>query len=243
MVPVAIVWVLFAVMAKDAPRKAPPKGLSDYKQALKMGDTGWFCFLYSLTFGGFSGLVSVLTIFFFDQYHLTKVQAGDLTTLVVVFGSFLRPVGGMLSDRVGGYRMLRALLAGAAICLGALATLPTVTLAVLLLVMTMGLLGMGNGAVFQLVPQRFPERVGLITGLVGAAGGVGGFLLPNVLGGMKQATGSFGPGLAVCAIAIAAGSCAMFVLGRVWRATWKRESALRAGLIREEHEVPASQAA
>jgi NNP family nitrate/nitrite transporter-like MFS transporter len=231
MIPVLLVWILFFVLAKDAPRKAPPKGLSDYKEVLKIGDTGWFCFLYSLTFGGFSGLVSFLTIFFFDQYHLTKVQAGDLTTLVVVFGSFLRPVGGLLSDRIGGYRMLLVLLAGAAISLGFVATLPSVTVAVAFLVLTMGMLGMGNGAVFQLVPQRFPERVGLITGLVGAAGGVGGFLLPNVLGGLKGVTGSFGPGLGICALAIGTGAAALFLLGPVWRRTWQQDSAWRAGLL------------
>lgn len=231
MIPVAIVWVLFIVFAKDAPRKSPPKGLSDYKAALKIADTGWFCFLYSLTFGGFSGLVSFLTIFFFDQYHLTKVQAGDLTTLVVVFGSFLRPVGGLLSDRIGGYRMLLVLLTGAAISLAAVATLPSVTFAVLFLVLTMGMLGMGNGAIFQLVPQRFPERVGLITGLVGAAGGVGGFLLPNVLGSVKGITGSFGPGIAICALALGAGAGTLLLLGPVWRRTWKPESAVLAGLV------------
>lgn len=243
MIPVAIVWVLFVILAKDAPRKAPPKGLSDYKEALKIRDTGWFCFLYSLTFGGFSGLVSFLTIFFFDQYHLTKVQAGDLTTLVVVFGSFLRPVGGLLSDRIGGYRILLVLLAGAALSLGAVATLPSVTFAVLFLVLTMGMLGMGNGAVFQLVPQRFPERVGLITGLVGAAGGVGGFLLPNVLGSLKGLTGTFAWGLGTCAVGLGAGAVTLFLLGPVWRRTWKPESAVRAGLVPVDEEVGYQQAA
>lgn len=243
MIPVAIVWVLFVILAKDAPRKAPPKGLSDYKEALKIGDTGWFCFLYSLTFGGFSGLVSFLTIFFFDQYHLTKVQAGDLTTLVVVFGSFLRPVGGLLSDRIGGYRMLLVLLAGAALSLGAVATLPSVTFAVLFLVLTMGMLGMGNGAVFQLVPQRFPERVGLITGLVGAAGGVGGFLLPNVLGSLKGLTGTFAWGLGTCAVGLGTGAVTLFLLGPVWRRTWKPESAVRAGLVPAEDELAYQRAA
>lgn len=243
MIPVAIVWILFVILAKDAPRKAPPKGLSDYKEALKIGDTGWFCFLYSLTFGGFSGLVSFLTIFFFDQYHLTKVQAGDLTTLVVVFGSFLRPVGGLLSDRIGGYRMLLVLLAGAALSLGAVATLPSVTFAVLFLVLTMGMLGMGNGAVFQLVPQRFPERVGLITGLVGAAGGVGGFLLPNVLGSLKGLTGTFAWGLGTCAVGLGAGAVTLLLLGPVWRRTWKPESAVRAGLVPVVEELVYQQAA
>ncbi len=85
-----------------------------------------------------------------------------------------------------------------------------------------------------MVPQRFPERVGLIAGLVGAAGGVGGFLLPNVLGGLKGVTGSFGPGLAICALALGVGAVALFALGPVWRRTWQPESALRAGLVTSE---------
>ena len=115
--------------------------------------------------------------------------------------------------------------------------------AVFFLVLTMGMLGMGNGAVFQLVPQRFPERVGLITGLVGAAGGVGGFLLPNVLGSLKGVTGSFGPGLGVCAAAIGAGAMALFLLGPVWRRTWRQESAVRAGLLKSESGMREHQAA
>ena len=97
MIPVAIVWLLFALLAKDAPRKVQRKTWNDYAAVLRISDTGWFCFIYSLTFGGFVGLASFLTIFFRDQYHLTKVQSGDLTTIVVLFGSFLRPVGGTLS--------------------------------------------------------------------------------------------------------------------------------------------------
>src|SRR6185312_1100274 len=182
MIPVAIVWLLFALLAKDAPGKMKRKTWKDYAAVLRIADSGWFCFIYSLTFGGFVGLASFLTIFFRDQYHLSKVQSGDLTTVVVLFGSFLRPVGGMLSDRIGGYRMLQAMLGGVAVCLAGVGTLPGVWAAVGLLVVTMAMLGMGNGAVFQLVPQRFPDRVGLLTGLVGAAGGFGGFLLPNVLG-------------------------------------------------------------
>ena len=81
----------------DAPVKLAGKRWADYKRVLTVADTGWFCFIYSLTFGGFVGLDSYLSIFFRDQYHMTKVQAGDLTTIVVIFGSFLRPVGGMLA--------------------------------------------------------------------------------------------------------------------------------------------------
>jgi MFS transporter, NNP family, nitrate/nitrite transporter len=234
MIPVAIVWLVFFFLAKDAPRKIAKKTWSDYASALRVADTGWFCFIYSLTFGGFSGLVSFLSIFFFDQYHLTKVQAGDLTTVVVIFGSFLRPVGGMISDRVGGYRMLLALLSGVAICLAGVATLPGIVVAMGLLIVTMGMLGMGNGAVFQLVPQRFPAQVGLVTGLVGAAGGVGGFMLPNILGTLKGSSGSYGTGFAVCALLMGTGAAALMYLGPVWRRKWPAESAVRAGLVKGE---------
>src|SRR4029079_13537407 len=150
--------------------------------------------LYSLTFGGFVGFASFLTTFFHEQYHLTRVAAGDLATVVVVSGSLLRPVGGWIADRVGGYRLLVMLLAGGAVCIGAVATLPSVYVAVALLFLGMGLLGMGNGAVFQLVPQRFPDRMGIVTGVVGAAGGLGVFFLPSILGAVRDVTGSYASG-------------------------------------------------
>ncbi len=238
MIPVAIVWLAFFLLAKDAPVKRRVKQWSEYAALLKTSDTGWFCFIYALTFGGFLGLSSYLSIFFRDQYHLTKVQSGDFTTLVVLFGSFLRPVGGVLADHIGGFRMLLSLLAGACLCLGAVATLPPVFVALAALAVGMGMLGMGNGSVFQLVPQRFPERVGIMTGIVGAAGGFGGFLLPSVLGLVKQATGSFGIGFASVAAAMLAGSASLACLKGVWKDTWPAAAALRAGLIREE-EAPA----
>jgi NNP family nitrate/nitrite transporter-like MFS transporter len=207
------------------------KRWSDYTAILKESDSGWFCFIYSLTFGGFVGLASYLSIFFRDQYGLTKVQAGDLTTIVVLFGSFLRPVGGLLSDRWGGYRLLLFLLTGISICLGAVATLPGVNLALLMLVLAMAMLGMGNGAVFQLVPQRFAGRVGIMTGIVGAAGGLGGFLLPSLLGAVKDRTGTFELGFALVAAAMLSGAAALLYLGRVWRESWSEESAIRAGLL------------
>jgi NNP family nitrate/nitrite transporter-like MFS transporter len=168
---------------------------------------------------------------------LTGVQAGDLTTIVVLFGSFLRPVGGMLADRIGGYRMLLFLLTGISICLAGVATLPVVTVAAALLIFAMAMLGMGNGAVFQLLPQRFPDRVGIMTGIVGAAGGFGGFLLPSLLGAIKDRAGTFGFGFAIIAACVLSGAAALVYLGRVWRDTWSEESAIRAGLITEVEET------
>ena len=230
-IPVLCVWLAFFFLAKDAPHKRAIKRWADYKRVLSVADTGWFCFIYSLTFGGFVGLASYLTIFFRDQYHMTKVQSGDLTTIVVIFGSFLRPVGGMLADKLGGYRMLLVLLTGIGLALAAVGTLPPVTVAVVLLAAAMGMLGMGNGSVFQLVPQRFPDSVGIMTGVVGAAGGFGGFLLPSVLGTMKDKTGSFGVGFVMVAGAVMLGACSLLYLGRVWRRTWTPEAAELAGLV------------
>jgi NNP family nitrate/nitrite transporter-like MFS transporter len=143
-------------------------------------------------------------------------------------------VGGWLSDRIGGVRMLQVLLGGVAVCLFGVSTLPPVTAAVALLILTMAQLGMGNGAVFQLVPQRFSSQVGMMTGIVGAAGGLGGFLLPSLLGTMKQSTGSFGLGFGVFAGVAACGLAALLLLRSNWRRTWPRESAIRAGLAPAE---------
>jgi NNP family nitrate/nitrite transporter-like MFS transporter len=234
--PVALVWILFFLLAKDAPVLRHVRGWAEYTSLFKIPDTGWFCFLYSLTFGGFVGLASYLSVFFHDQYHLTKVQAGDFTTVVVLFGSFLRPVGGVLSDRLGGYRMLLTLLSGAALLMAVVAALPPPALALALLAMGMGLLGMGNGSVFQLVPQRFAERVGIMTGIVGAAGGLGGFLLPSVLGFVKDQTGTFGIGFAILALAMMSGAASLLYLKNVWRSTWPTGAAQRAGLVSQETE-------
>ena len=239
MIPVMLVWILFFFLAKDAPAPRRVRCWAEYVSLLKIPDTGWFCFLYSLTFGGFVGLASYLSIFFHDQYHLTKVQSGDFTTVVVLFGSFLRPVGGVLSDRLGGYKMLLALLSGAALLMASVAALPPPALALALLAIGMGLLGMGNGSVFQLVPQRFAERVGIMTGIVGAAGGLGGFLLPSILGFMKDRTGSFGVGFAILAMAMMSGAAGLLYLKNVWRQTWPVSAAQRAGLLPQKIEQDA----
>jgi MFS transporter, NNP family, nitrate/nitrite transporter len=230
MVPVVIVLVIFALMAKDSPKKSAPIGMRDYRTLLGESDTLWLSFFYSLTFGGFVGLASFLTTFFNDQYGLSRVQAGDFTTLVVVAGSLLRPVGGWLADKLGGYRLLVILLAGFALCLGLVSLLPPVRVAVALLFFGLGMLGMGNGAVFQLVPQRFPERIGVVTGIVGAAGGLGGFFLPSLLGAMRDATGGYALGLLICAAAFVVGMLLLLELGNHWTRRWKPEALKQAGI-------------
>src|SRR5207302_10769991 len=85
--PVIMYLFLFASLANDSPRGGAPPKWADYATLFREPDAAWFCFFYSFTFGGFVGLASFLTVFFHDQYALSKVQAGDVTTIVVLAGS------------------------------------------------------------------------------------------------------------------------------------------------------------
>jgi NNP family nitrate/nitrite transporter-like MFS transporter len=225
-VPLVAVFLLFMLMARDSPKRPAPATLRDYGALLREPDTLSMAFLYSLTFGGFVGLSSFLPTYFHEQYHVSRVAAGDVTTVVVVSGSLLRPIGGWLSDRFGGYRLLVTLLTGFAVCLGLVAAGVTLRPAVALFFVGLGLLGMGNGAVFQLVPQRFPDRIGLVTGVVGAAGGLGGFFLPSVLGAIRDHYGTYAPGLVLFTAAFVAGTIVLLELGNRWSRSWG-EAAIR----------------
>ncbi|WP_309121969.1 nitrate/nitrite transporter [Paenibacillus sp.] len=223
LIPIAIAFLLFTFLAKDSPNQPAPKKLADYASVLKLKDTWVFCVLYSVTFGGFVGMTSYLTIFYNTQYGLDAVRAADFTTLLVIAGSFFRPVGGWLADKLGGIRMLLVLYGIVALMMAGISTLPAIGLTTAMLFVAMMALGMGNGSVFQLVPQRFAKEIGVITGIVGAAGGLGGFFLPKILGNLKLATGSFAPGfLTLSAIAL---TCIVVVaVAQVrWKRTWVGE--------------------
>ena len=229
--PIALVFIAFLLMAKDSPHHAAKPARRDYMSVLNDPDTLWFSILYSLTFGGFVGFTSFLTTFFHEQYRVPSVSAGDFTTIVIVAGSLLRPVGGWLSDRIGGYRLLLFTFMGVCSCLLAVSLLPALPVVIALLFVGVGLLGMGNGAVFQLVPQRFPDRMGIVTGIVGAAGGLGGFFLPSVLGATKDLTGSYSVGLQLFAVAFLGGVLLLLQLGTVWKLRWKPQAIEQSGIF------------
>ncbi|MBI3823208.1 MAG: NarK/NasA family nitrate transporter [Planctomycetes bacterium] len=193
-IPIALTTVCFFFCAKDSPNQPPAKSFTDYAKVLGHADTWWFCLFYSVTFGGFVGLAVFLNSFFRVQYGLAPVAAGAFATICVISGSLLRPVGGYLADRFGGIRMLIVLYVGVVATMVGLGFLPDLYVGTALMFLGMGCLGMGNGSVFQLVPLRFPKDIGVITGIVGAAGGVGGFFLPTALGTLKDQTGSFAGG-------------------------------------------------
>jgi len=221
MIPLVLTLAAYVALAKDSPDCPPPKPLSAYLEVLRDKDAWWFMFFYGVTFGGFVGLASSLTIYFNDQYGLSPVVAGYFTAACVFAGSLVRPIGGLVADRVGGIKSLSLMYVLAALFLLAVSFgLPSHWLALALFVCAMLSLGMGNGAVFQLVPQRFRREIGVMTGMVGMAGGIGGFYLASSLGYSKQLTSSYQAGLLIFAgLAIVA----LFGLTAVktrWRTTW-----------------------
>jgi MFS transporter, NNP family, nitrate/nitrite transporter len=229
LIPLVIVLIAYSILAKDSPDAPPTKSLSQYLAILKDKDAWWFMFFYSVTFGGFVGLASSLTIYFHDQYGLSPVHAGYFTAACVFAGSLVRPIGGNLADRIGGVRSLSFMYIVAAIFLFILSFgLDSQFAGLSIVVVAMIALGMGNGAVFQLVPQRFRKEIGIMTGLVGMAGGIGGFYLASSLGYSKQMTGSYQIGLLIFAgLAIVALIGLMGVKTR-WRTTWGSATATTA---------------
>ncbi|TMQ76728.1 nitrate/nitrite transporter [Candidatus Accumulibacter phosphatis] len=221
LIPLVLVFIFYLVAAKDAPECPAPKSLAEYLKVLKDTDAWWFMFFYSVTFGGFVGLASSLTIYFNIQYGLDAKTAGFFTAACVFAGSLVRPIGGNVADRIGGIKSLSVMYVLAAAFLGVVSMgLPTAWMALLAFVGAMLALGMGNGAVFQLVPQRFRKEIGVMTGLVGMAGGIGGFYLASSLGYAKQITGSYQIGFLIfAALALLAFAGLSGVKNR-WRTTW-----------------------
>ncbi len=221
LIPLGIALAVYMIFAKDAPSAPPPKSLGAYLQILKDRDAWWFMFFYSVTFGGFSGLASSLTIYFNGQYGLSPVTAGYFTAACVFAGSLIRPFGGRLADRIGGIKTLSLMyLLAASFLFIASFGLSSPTIAVVVFVAAMLSLGVGNGAVFQLVPQRFHKEIGVMTGLVGMAGGIGGFYLASSLGYSKQLTGSYQNGLIVFASLAIVALLGLSTVKNRWRTTW-----------------------
>lgn len=228
-IPLIAAFGAYMVFAKDSPECPPPQSLKQYAVILKDRDAWWFMLFYSVTFGGFVGLASSLTIYFSDQYGLSPVVAGYFTAACVFAGSLVRPVGGVVADRVGGIRSLLAMYTLAAVFIALVSLgLREAWMALAVFVLAMLSLGMGNGAVFQLVPQRFRKEIGVMTGLVGMAGGVGGFYLASSLGYSRQITGHYQAGLLVFAGLALLALVGLNGVKTRWRTTWGAAHVSRA---------------
>lgn len=220
-VPLVLVFGVYLALAKDPPRTAPPRKFAAYAAPLRERDAWWLMLFYFVTFGGFSGLAASLSIYFVGTFGLTPVQAGYAGAACVFAGSLVRPFGGALADRIGGASTLTGVYGIAAAALLALGAGPAgLPLALVLFGLAMLALGVGNGAVFQLVPQRFGREIGTMTGIVGCAGGVGGFLLAASLGLAKQWLGSERAGFLLFAALAVIALATLTTVKHRWRATW-----------------------
>lgn len=226
-VPAIFVLAVFCFVAKEPPVKFAPKKLGDYFRLFGEKDVHWFCFFYTVTFGGFVGLAYSLGMYFKDRFNLTPAQAGDLVALCTAVGALGRPLGGGISDRIGGIKSLHIYYSVACVALIAGGLIDSLWLNVAAFFVACAAFGMGNGSVFQLLPQRFGKELGLMTGLVGCGGGLGGFLLANMMGQSRQHTGSYFSGLLVFASLCILALIGLTLVKKRWRTTWGAVAAAR----------------
>lgn len=211
--------IVFALMAKNPPAYKFPQPVANYFKVLQIADTWWFMGFYGVTFGGFVGLSAALTLYFHSVYGLTAVHAGFATAACAFVGGSIRPFGGYLADRLGGVRVLSALYLLAAAALMVLSMgIGHFWPALAVFLVVMAAFGMGDGAVFQLIPARFGREIGTVTGFVGMAGGIGGFYLASSLGFSKQFTGSYDAGFLIFAGLALLAFGGLSIVKRRWRA-------------------------
>ena len=190
-----VAWAaLFFLLARNSPDVPRPSGLNEMLGVLRHERIAWvLSAFYGLTFGGFVAFSIYLPTLLKDQFHLSAASAGLRTAGFVVLATLLRPVGGWLADRIGGAQVLSVVFFGIvpfSLLLAWQSMIPFTAGAL----GCAALLGLGNGAVFKLVPQYFPRNTGTVTGLVGAIGGLGGFFPPLLLGIFSDAAGVIWPG-------------------------------------------------
>jgi len=206
-------------MAKEPP-DAEHQSLREHLACLVQAD-GWaFNLLYVVTFGGFIGLATFLPTFYFNEFGVTKVQAAQLTMLATVMGSAIRAIGGYAADRVGGIAALCVVLMAVIGTFLALSVSPPLILTTILFMLCFSALGAGNGALFQMVPLRWPANAAVASSMIGEIGALGGAILPNAMGFSKQYTGGFALGFLGYAAFTALVLGGLFIWQRKWTRSW-----------------------
>jgi NNP family nitrate/nitrite transporter-like MFS transporter len=218
----AVMLIPLAVMiffAKEPP-DAEHQSLREHLACLLEAD-GWsFNLIYVITFGGFIGLSTFLPSFFYAEFGVTKVEAADLTMLAAVMGSAIRAVGGYAADRVGGVAALCVVLMAVIGTFLALTATPSLVITTILFMLCFAALGAGNGALFQMVPLRWPANTAVASSMIGEIGALGGAILPNAMGLSKQYTGGFATGFLFYAAFSALVLAGLFVWQKKWTRTW-----------------------
>ncbi|AKJ29942.1 MFS transporter [Caldimonas brevitalea] len=224
LLPMAVMW-----WAAKEPPDREHQTFREHVSCLFEKD-GWaFSLIYVVTFGGFIGLSSFLPTYFYDQFGVTKIEAGQLTMLATLMGSAVRVVGGYISDRIGGVNTLTGVLLLVAVTL-LLCGLSGTSLAVttLLFMLCFAALGAGNGALFQLVPLRWPLATAVAGSMIGEVGALGGGLVPNAMGLSKHYGDTYLWGFVIFAVL----ALVMLLMLRVVQIRWTRTWAEKGGRAR-----------
>jgi len=221
--------IVMVVFAKEPPDVDSHASFRDHIACMFEKD-GWvFSLIYGVTFGGFIGLITFLPTYYYDQFGVSKVQAGQLTMLAAFMGAAVRVVGGWISDRWGGVNTLTWVLAVVAVGLTLVGLASgSLVLTTLLLIACFAALGAGNGALFQLVPLRWPAATAVAGSMIGEIGALGGGLVPNAMGLSKQYLGSYLWGFVLFSV------LALVMLGvmRMMQIRWTRTWAEKGGRAR-----------
>jgi NNP family nitrate/nitrite transporter-like MFS transporter len=228
---IALPMAVMILFAQEPTDRAPHAKMREHVACLFERD-GWaFSAIYAVTFGGFIGLASFLPTYYFDQFHVSKVQAGQLTMLAAFMGASVRIFGGWISDHWGGINTLTAVLATVGACLVLCGLADTsLVLSTLLFMLAFAALGAGNGALFQLVPLRWPLSTAVASSMIGEIGALGGGLVPNAMGLSKQYTGTYLWGF----VAFSALAAAALLMMRTMQLRWTRTWAEKGGRARAQ---------
>lgn len=219
-------------MAKEPPDRDEHASMKEHLACLLESD-GWvFSLIYVVTFGGFIGLATFLPTYYYDQFGVSKVQAGQLTMLAALMGAVVRVFGGWISDHWGGVNTLTVVLVVVAFALvGVGLSSNSLVLTTLLLIVCFAALGAGNGALFQLVPLRWPTSTAVAGSMIGEIGALGGGMIPAIMGQAKQNTNSFLIGFVIMAVF----SVLMLVVMRKMQVRWTRTWAEKGGRARVQN--------
>ena len=216
LLPMTVMWFI----AKEPPDRVHQR-LRAHLACLFEKDGWTFSAIYIVTAGGFIGVASFLPTYFYDQFRVTKVEAGQLTMLATLMSAVARVVGGRVADRIGGINVLSGVLALVAVTLLLCSLAGGSMLATtLLLAFYFILLGAGSGALFQLVPLRWPTTTAVVVSMIGEVGAFGGGFIPNAMGQSKQHTGTYLWGFVAFAVVPTAMLLLLRLVQRRWTRTW-----------------------
>lgn len=216
--PLVLVGLAFLLFGKESPNRVTPEQSfwARLGMAMKLGKTWDFSFLYAVSFGGFVAFAVYLPIYLVNVFGLDLIDAGLRAAGFAVIATIGRPVGGWLADKIPAERILVVVFAWTAVAAVVLSFTPEIEVATIAFLTTAWMLGMGNGAVFALVGKRIPsQQTGSVTGVVGAAGGLGGFFPPLVMGFVYGAFGNYR--ISLLLLAVVAATAAVFTRVRVAR--------------------------